>query len=112
MHAAPQHPDPVERSLAHQRLFTHGLEATHVVRNPFPPADRPGSIRAFSNDGKLDASERDAMAAIARKNGTIDADKARVLLGIIDKLTDAEVTPEMKAAVADLRGELPATTHT
>lgn len=66
------------------------------------------SIHAFSNDGKLDASELDAMAAIARKDGTIDADEARVLLDIIDKLTDAELTPEMKAAVADLRTELPA----
>lgn len=66
------------------------------------------SIHAFANDGKLDASELASMAAIAQKDGEIDIDEARVLRDIIDKLTDAEMTPEMKATVAELSKQLPA----
>ena len=65
------------------------------------------SMTAFSNDGKLDAPELRAMAAIAQKDGEIDVDEARVLRNIIDKLTDAELTPEMQVAIADLRTKLP-----
>lgn len=61
------------------------------------------SIGAFSNDGKLDASELRAMADIARKDGEIDVEEARVLRGIVGKLTGAELTPEMRAIVADLQ---------
>lgn len=65
------------------------------------------SISAFSNDGKLDASELGAMIATAQKDGEIDADEARVLNDIIDKITDAELTPEMQAAITALRAKLP-----
>lgn len=65
------------------------------------------SISAFCNDGKLDAAELDALAAIARKDGEIDADEARVLRCIINKVTDAELTPEMQATIAGLRATLP-----
>lgn len=64
------------------------------------------SISAFSNDGKLDASELRAMAAIAQNDGEIDVDEARVLGDIVDKLTEAELTPEMQAEIADLRSKL------
>lgn len=66
------------------------------------------AIHAYSNDGKFDASEVEAMAAIAQRDGKIDTDEARVLRDIIDKLTDAEMTPEMEATVAELRKQLPA----
>lgn len=65
------------------------------------------SISAFSNDGKLHASELGAMIAIAQKDGEIDDDEARVLRDIIDKITDAELTPEMRAAIAALRAKRP-----
>lgn len=65
------------------------------------------SISAFSNDGKLDASELRAMTAIAQKDGAIDIDERRVLRDIIDKITDAELTPEMQAAIGNLRTKLP-----
>lgn len=65
------------------------------------------SIGAFSNDGKLDAFELETLAGIARKDGAIGADEARVLRGIIDRITDAELTPEMQAAIAELRAALP-----
>ena len=66
------------------------------------------SIDAFANDGKLDADELRAMTAIAKKDGTVDVEEARALHRIIDKLTEAELTPEMKAAIADLLAGLPA----
>ena len=65
------------------------------------------SISAFSNDGKLDASELGAMIATAQKDGEITADEARVLVDIIGKITDAELTPAMQAAIANLRAKLP-----
>jgi tellurite resistance protein len=65
------------------------------------------SITAFANDGRLDAAELGALAAIARKDGEIDADEARVLCNITNKVTDAELTPEMQATIADLRAMLP-----
>ncbi len=64
------------------------------------------SINAFANDGKLHASELRAMADIAQKDGEIDAEEARALGNILDKLTVAELTPEMKTTVANLRAEL------
>jgi tellurite resistance protein len=48
-----------------------------------------------------------AMAAIAQKDGEVDVDEARVLRDIIDKLTDAELTPEMQTTIAGLRATLP-----
>lgn len=61
------------------------------------------SIKCFADDGKLDVNELNALVEIALKDGVVDDNEKRVLRNIIQRLTDAELTPEMKSKVAELR---------
>ena len=64
------------------------------------------SMAAFANDGKLDLAELEELLAIAERDGSIDADEARILHGIFDRLRPDELTPEMRARIEQARRRL------
>lgn len=64
------------------------------------------SIKCFADDGKLLVHELDSLVDIARRDGVVDDNEKRILAGIIARLNPAELTSEMQAKIADLRGEL------
>jgi len=49
------------------------------------------SINCFTDDGKLDASELDALLSIAMRDSVIDEDEKRVLRNIIARVRDDEI---------------------
>ena len=61
------------------------------------------SINCFANDGKLDVNELNSLVEIALKDSVIDDNEKRVLGNIINRLSDAELTDEMRQKVSDLR---------
>ena len=64
------------------------------------------SINCFHEDGRLDEAELDRLVAIAERDGSIDADEARVLNSIISKLVPTELDEAMRARVDALREQL------
>lgn len=61
------------------------------------------SICCFSDDGKLDVHELNALVDIALRDGAIDDEERRVLARIIHLLKDEELTPDMRERIAVLR---------
>jgi DnaJ-domain-containing protein 1 len=64
------------------------------------------SINCFSNDGKLDVKELDSLVQIALRDGVVDENEKRVLRNIIERLSDTDLTKEMRDKVQQLRREL------
>ncbi|WP_229794208.1 hypothetical protein [Arenicella chitinivorans] len=60
------------------------------------------AAEAFANDGKLDARELTAIIDIAERDSVIDQEEIRVLRNIIARLEPAEVTPALRAKLAEL----------
>lgn len=61
------------------------------------------SIECFSNDGKLNVTELRKLLAIAERDGAVDDNERRVLRSILDKLNPAELTPDMRATIVNVR---------
>lgn len=64
------------------------------------------SINCFHEDGRLHKEELDKLVSIAERDGSIDADEARVLNSIIGKLVPTELDESMRARVEALREQL------
>lgn len=64
------------------------------------------SIRCFSDDGKLDASELRKILAIAERDGTVDEEEKRVLGNIIGKIRAFEVDAELAELIASVNSRL------
>jgi len=61
------------------------------------------SIQCFTDDGKLDAHELNRLLAVALRDGVVDDNEKRVLKNILDRVTPAELTPEMRVAMQKVR---------
>ena len=79
------------------------------------PQDAPSHIRIVmesihlhANDGQLDHDEVAQLIAIAEADGSISDDERRVLGDILDELDAFALTPELKAGLARLRGQVAA----
>ena len=60
------------------------------------------SIQCFADDGKLQVAELEELVNIALTDGVVDDNEKRVLKNIIDRLTPAELTAEMRGKVTEL----------
>ena len=61
------------------------------------------SIAAFANDGILDIHEFDELLGIALREDVVDENEKRVLSNIIDRLTDRELTPQLRNRITEVR---------
>jgi len=61
------------------------------------------SIECFANDGTLKVDELEKIMTIALRDGVVDANEKRILRSIFQKLTPAELTPEMQRSIATIR---------
>lgn len=66
------------------------------------------SIECFTNDGKLDVEELGKILDIAERDGVIDHNEIRVLTGIINRLTPAELNPQMQAKIDEIMKKIEA----
>ena len=83
----------------------HRVDA--YASTPPKPIERIGSCLAGGGN-RTRAAADGANAPGGNGLAWHHADQARGLLDIVDRLADAEPSPEMKSAIADLRGEPPA----
>ena len=60
------------------------------------------SIKAFADDGTLDRGELERLLALAMRDGEIDADERRVLENILRRAQQSRLTPDARAAIADV----------
>ena len=60
------------------------------------------SIRCFSDDGRLDATELGRILAIAERDGVTDADELRVLGSIISRIQPEEIDAPMQAQLGQV----------
>ena len=61
------------------------------------------SINCFADDGTLDVNELNSLVDIALRDNVVDDNEKRVLRNIIERLTDSELTGEMRSKIDDLR---------
>ncbi|WP_028456477.1 hypothetical protein [Chitinilyticum litopenaei] len=64
------------------------------------------SISCFANDGKVDSGELNYLLGIAKADGRIDADEARVLTSIMQKSLQAGVDSGTSARINDIMAEI------
>lgn len=63
------------------------------------------SIRVFSDDGRLDLAELDALLALARRDGAVDEDEKRVLANILTRAERDGVAAEVQARIDQVRAQ-------
>ncbi|MCU7843520.1 MAG: hypothetical protein KZQ93_06735 [Candidatus Thiodiazotropha sp. (ex Monitilora ramsayi)] len=66
------------------------------------------AAECFSNDGKLDAEELDAMISLAEADGKITQEEVRVLTSVIKRIKPEEIDDAMKQRLEALEKKLAA----
>lgn len=66
------------------------------------------SIKCFTDDGKLDVGELNYLLGIAKADGTIDSEEARVLMNIIEKGLQSEVDDGTATRMKEILAEISA----
>jgi predicted ATP-dependent Lon-type protease len=61
------------------------------------------SINCFADDGKLDVNELNSLVEIALKDNVVDENEKRVLRNVIARLSNTELTDEMRSKLDELR---------
>jgi len=64
------------------------------------------SIEFFAQDGRLHAHELQQLYDIAMRDGKLDANEARVLKSVIDRIRPDELDEAMKATLAQISAKI------
>lgn len=64
------------------------------------------SIDCFADDGRLDAGELDKLVSIAERDGSINAEEARVLQRIVGRIQPGEIDAAMASRLDALAARL------